>query len=357
MPSFQIGILGATGAVGQKFIRLLQGHPWFTISKLGASERSAGKIYRDAANWVEDMAMPETVAKLTVSEAKATEFKGVDFVFSGLDSSVASEIEGEFARAGIPVISNAKNYRTDPTVPLLIPEVNPDHIALIDEQTFTNDRSGWIVTNPNCVAVPLTTSLKPIHDAFGIEAVIVTSMQAISGAGYPGVPSLDILGNVIPFIGGEESKIHAEPLKLLGNLNNGKIDHADFPIQATATRVPVINGHLLSVTVQLQKKAQKISEVESAMWEWQSPITQLGLPSAPEFPLHVHTDERYPQPRLHADSHRGMQTAVGRIRKTNVMDIGYVAMAHNTVRGAAGGAILNAELLVKKEYLVNRSGN
>lgn len=351
MSSFQIGILGATGAVGQKFIRLLHGHPWFNISKLGASERSAGKSYRDAANWIEDIAMPKAIAKLTVSEAKASEFKGVDFVFSGLDSSVATEIEGEFARAGIPVISNAKNYRTDPTVPLLIPEVNPDHISLIDMQDFTVDRSGWIVTNPNCVAVPLTTSLKPLHDAFGIEAVIVTSMQAISGAGYPGVPSLDILGNVIPFIGGEESKIHAEPLKLLGTLQNGKIEHAAFPIQATATRVPVINGHLLSVTVQLNQKPKNSTDVEAAMREWQSPISDIGLPSAPEFPLHVHTDERYPQPRLHADSHRGMQTAVGRIRRSNVMDISYVAMAHNTVRGAAGGAILNAELLVKKGYL------
>ncbi len=350
MTKLNIGILGATGAVGQKFIRLLQNHPWFTIKALGASERSAGKPYREAANWIESIPMPGSVAELKVRNCESAEFDDVDFVFSGLDSSVATEIEADFAKAGIPVISNAKNYRTDPTVPLLVPEVNPDHIDLIKSQTFTADGSGWIVTNPNCVVVPLVTTLKPLHDAYGIEAVILTSMQAISGAGYPGVASLDILGNVIPLIGGEESKIHTEPHKLLGTMTDSGIDFADFPIQATATRVPVENGHMLSVTVGLKTKADA-SEVENAMKEWQSPISELGLPSAPSFPIHVHRDARYPQPRLHADSENGMQTAVGRIRNANVLDITYVAMAHNTVRGAAGGAILNAELLVEKGYL------
>lgn len=350
MPSYNAGILGATGAVGQKFIRLIQNHPWFTIKALGASERSAGKPYSEAANWVESTPMPDTVSKMSVRSCKADEFKDVDFVFSGLDSSVATEIEGEFARAGIPVISNAKNYRTDPTVPLLIPEVNPDHIGLIHEQNFTKDGSGWIVTNPNCVVVPLVTTLKPLHDAYGVKSVILTSMQAISGAGYPGVPSLDILGNVIPLIGGEESKIHEEPMKLLARLENGKLIHTDFPIQATATRVPVINGHLLSVTVGLEKKADA-SEAEKVMRNWKSPIADLELPSAPPNPIHIHDDERYPQPRLHADSEGGMQTAVGRVRNANVLDITYIAMAHNTVRGAAGGAILNAELLVKKGFI------
>jgi aspartate-semialdehyde dehydrogenase len=290
------------------------------------------------------------VKELVVKECKPEHFEGIDFVFSGLDSSVATEVEAEFARAGIPVISNAKNYRTDPTVPLLIPEVNPGHIELIHQQTFTKDGSGWIVTNPNCVAIPLTTTLKPLHDHFGIESVMVTSMQAISGAGYPGVPSLDILGNVVPFIGGEESKIEQEPLKLLGELKEGAVKFADFPVQATATRVPVINGHLLSVTVGLKKSADA-AEAEKVMREWESPIASLGLPSAPPKPIFVHDDERYPQPRLHADSEGGMQTAVGRIRNANVLDISYIAMAHNTVRGAAGGAILNAELLVKKGYI------
>ncbi len=351
MPNFKAGILGATGAVGQKFIRLLQGHPWFTIQALGASDRSAGKAYRDAANWVEDIAMPESVAGLEVRGCKSELFDDVDFVFSGLDSSVATEIEADFAKAGIPVISNAKNYRTDPTVPLLVPEVNSDHIELIREQTFTEDGSGWIVTNPNCVAIPLTMSLKPLHDNFGIDSVVLTSLQAISGAGYPGVPSLDILGNVIPLIGGEEPKIHEEPLKLLGKLKDGAIEHADFPVQATATRVPVINGHLLSITVKFKEAPSDFGEVEKAMKEWKSPIAGLNLPSAPEYPLFVHDDERYPQPRLHADSANGMQTAIGRVRPANVMDATYIAMAHNTVRGAAGGAILNAELLVKKGYI------
>jgi aspartate-semialdehyde dehydrogenase len=350
MPEFNVGILGATGAVGQKFIRLLQNHPWFTITALGASERSAGRSYREAANWIESIPMPESVSGITVRNCDSKEFGDVDFVFSGLDSSVATEIEKDFASAGIPVISNAKNYRTDPTVPLLIPEVNPDHIDLIKKQNFTSDGSGWIVTNPNCVVVPLVTSLKPLHDAFGISAVVLTSMQAISGAGYPGVASLDILGNVIPFIGGEESKIHTEPHKLLGSLKQEGLIFADFPIQATATRVPVENGHMLAVTVGLKEKAEA-GEAEKVMREWQSPIANLGLPSAPPYPIHVHNEERYPQPRLHADSEGGMQTAVGRIRNANVLDITYVAMAHNTVRGAAGGAILNAELLVEKGYL------
>ncbi|PWN05303.1 aspartate-semialdehyde dehydrogenase [Rhodohalobacter mucosus] len=350
MSKFNAGILGATGAVGQKFIRLLQNHPWFTITALGASERSAGKTYREAANWIEAVPMPDTVAGLSVRNCVSGEFDDVDFVFSGLDSSVATDIEKDFASAGIPVISNAKNYRTDPTVPLLIPEVNPDHIELIKKQKFTADGSGWIVTNPNCVVVPLVTSLKPLYDAFGIDAVVVTSMQAISGAGYPGVASLDILGNVVPYIGGEESKVESEPHKLLGKLNEEGILNASFPIQSTATRVPVENGHMLAVTVGLKNKASA-SDVIDAMKNWQSPIADLGLPSAPPFPIKIHEDERYPQPRLHADSENGMQTAVGRIRETRVLDISYIAMAHNTVRGAAGGAILNAELLVKKGYL------
>lgn len=351
MPDYRVGILGATGAVGQKFIRLLQNHPWFTISVLGASSRSAGKSYREAANWIESIELPQDISDMTVKQCRPELFSDVDFVFSGLDAAIAGDVERAFAEAGIPVISNAKNFRTDPSVPLLIPEVNPDHIELIKTQKFTNDGKGWIVTNPNCVAVPLTTSLKPLHDHFGIESVILTSMQAVSGAGYPGVASLDIIGNVIPFISNEEPKIHAEPMKLLGTLSGGKLTHADFPIQATATRVPVINGHLLSVTVGLKEKPGSADEVKEIYRNWKSPISLLDLPSAPEHPIFYHDDERYPQPRMHADSEAGMRTAVGRMRTSNVLDLSYVAMAHNTIRGAAGGAILNAELLVRKEYL------
>jgi aspartate-semialdehyde dehydrogenase len=351
MHSFQIGILGATGAVGQKFIRLLQGHPWFKIKALGASERSAGKTYRKAAHWIEAIELPEEVGDMQVSSCDPIAFKGVDFVFSGLDSSVATEIERNFAEAGIPVISNAKNYRMDETVPLMIPEVNPDHAKLIPIQTFTKDHSGWIVTNPNCVSVPLAMSLKPLQDAFGIESVVVTSMQSVSGAGYPGVPSLDITANVVPFIGGEEEKVQIESAKLLGELSSDNIQFADIKIQATAVRVPTIEGHLLSVSVDLKEKPSSISEVQETLTKWESPIAGLELPFSPMQPIKLYTDNRFPQPRLHADREGGMQTAIGRLRKGTVMDIGYVTMAHNTVRGAAGGAILNAELLVAKEFI------
>lgn len=351
MPQYKVGILGATGAVGQKFIRLLQNHPWFTIHALGASERSAGKTYREAANWIEPEEIPQGVSDITVKKCTAEAFSEVDFVFSGMDASVAGDIEKEFAQAGIPVISNAKNFRTDPTVPLLVPEVNPEHIELIKQQAFSSNGKGWIVTNPNCVVVPLVMSLKPLHDKYGVKSVILTSMQAISGAGYPGVPSLDILGNVIPLIGNEEPKIHAEPMKILGTLSGKAIQHANFPIQATATRVPVTNGHMLSVTVGLEQKPASADEAVQTIKSWKSPIAGHELPSAPEHPLYYHNDERYPQPRLHANSERGMRTAVGRMRESNVLDLSYVAMAHNTVRGAAGGAILNAELLVSKGFI------
>ena len=346
-----VGILGATGAVGQKFVRLLNNHPWFTVTKLGASQRSAGKKYKQAANWIEDVPLQSNIADIEVSLASPEFFEGVDFVFSGLDSSVAFEIEGAFARAGIPVISNAKNYRMNDTVPLLVPEVNPDHIALIDKQTFTEDDSGWIVTNPNCVAVPLSMALRPLHDAFGIETIILTTMQAVSGAGYPGVPSLDIMGNVIPFINGEEPKIAPETQKLLGVLENGVIDQPSFPLQATATRVPTINGHMISATVKLGKTPASIEEVESVLRNWKNPIEDLNLPSSPKQVINLHTDDRYPQPRLHSDWENGMQLHMGRLRTSEVFDISFVAMAHNTIRGAAGGAVLNAELLVEKGYL------
>lgn len=351
MKSFNVGILGATGAVGQKFIRLLRNHPWFTVKALGASERSAGNRYREAAHWIEDIEMPESVRDITVDACDPAQFKGIDFVFSGLDSSVASEIEREFAESGIPVISNAKNYRMHEQVPLLIPEVNPDHIEMITHQDFTDDGSGWIVTNPNCVSIPLAISLKPLHDAFGIKSVVVTSMQSVSGAGYPGVPSLDILGNVVPFIGGEEEKVQAESLKLLGKMKSGTVEFASFNIQSTAVRVPTIEGHLLSVTVKLADTPPSTKQVREAIESWESPIEDLDLPSAPERPIHLYSDDRFPQPRLHAYRENGMQTAVGRLRSAEVMDISYVTLAHNTVRGAAGGAVLNAELLAKKGFL------
>jgi aspartate-semialdehyde dehydrogenase len=351
MKNLNVGILGATGAVGQKFIRLLQEHPWFRIKALGASERSAGKNYRDAAQWVESIPLPDHIAGTTVRSCTPDEFSDIDFVFSGLDSSVAGEIEAAFAGAGIPVISNAKNFRMAEHVPLLVPEVNPDHTDLIRHQDFSKDGKGWIVTNPNCVVVPLVMAMKPLHDRYGIRSLVLTSLQAISGAGYPGVPSLDILGNVIPLISGEESKIQTEPLKLLGTLAGSAISFADFPIQATATRVPVRNGHMLSISASLKTKPNSRDEIIGTLKSWKSPLAGLNLPSAPEHPLYLHDDEHYPQPLLHADEERGMRTAIGRVRTGEVMDLSFIAMAHNTVRGAAGGAILNAELLVAKEIL------
>ncbi len=349
----KVGILGATGAVGQKFIRLLQNHPWFEIAALGASERSAGKKYVDAANWVEDMALPQDIATMQVRNCSPELFKDVSFVFSGLDSSVAYEIEGSFARAGIPVISNARNYRMEDHVPLLVAEINPDHTDLIKHQTFTKDGSGWIATNPNCVAVPLSVSMKPIGDAYGIESLIVTTMQAISGAGYPGVPSLDILGNVIPFISGEEPKIAPETQKVLGALNGNKVEPLSFPVQATCTRVPTLNGHVGAVTLKLKRKPASIDEVLEVIADFNAnnEIAKMGLPSAPETLIQVHAQNNYPQPRLHADQANGMQVHIGRMREAEVFDISYVVMAHNTIRGAAGGAILNAELLTKKGFI------
>lgn len=347
----KVGILGATGAVGQKFIRLLQGHPWFEIEALGASERSAGKKYKEAANWIEDVELPGYIKETTVKNCEPAEFSNVDFVFSGLDSSVAFEIEGAFARAGIPVISNAKNYRMDHSVPLLIPEINPDHTGLIKSQTFTEDGSGWIVTNPNCVAVPLSIALKPLYDAFGIEALILTTMQAVSGAGYPGVASLDILGNVVPFISGEEPKVGPETRKLLSTVDGNKVTLPEFPVHATATRVPTLNGHMISATVKLENPPAGLQELKAAYQNWKNPIADLELPFAPKNLYKLHEEEKYPQPRLHADWENGMQLHLGRLRKAEVFDVSFVAMAHNTIRGAAGGAILNAELLVKKGFL------
>lgn len=351
MNAFNAGILGATGAVGQKFIRLLDGHPWFRVKALGASGRSAGKKYREAAHWIEETEIPEDVAQMDVTLCDPGAFEGVDFVFSGLDSSVATDIERAFAEAGIPVISNAKNYRMFDSVPLLVPEVNPDHIELIESQQFTDDGSGWIVTNPNCVCVPLAMALRPLYDAFGIVSVIVTSLQAVSGAGYPGVPSLDILGNAVPFIGGEEDKIVTEPLKMLGKLSGNKVEDALFGIQATAVRIPTVNGHLLSVAVRLENPPSDIANVRAAFENWENPIGDLNLPSSPGKPIRLYHEDRFPQPRLHATRGNGMQLGVGRLRAGSVFDVSFMALAHNTIRGAAGGAILNAELLVKKGYL------
>lgn len=346
---FKAGILGATGAVGQKFIEVLTNHPWFEISVLAASERSAGKKYRDAVNWIGSKPIPTEVADLEVVEAKPG--FDADVVFSGLDANVAEEIERDFAAAGYPVVSNARNYRMKDDVPLLIPEVNPDHTKLIERQSWGS--GGYIVTNPNCSTVGLVTALRPLVDAFGVEVVQVVTMQALSGAGYPGVASLDALGNVVPYIGGEEEKMQTEPLKLLGKLEDGRVSPASIAISAHCNRVPVLEGHTEAVSVKLGQKVDA-ADVREVFKNYRSPIADLGLPSAPDPLFEIFDDPRFPQPRRHVELGNGMKVSIGRIRNCPVFDVKFVLLVHNTIRGAAGGAVLNAELLVKQGYLVHR---
>lgn len=343
---YRVGILGATGAVGQKFVEVLDGHPWFEITALAASSRSAGQKYRDVVNWIGSSMIPEHIAGQEVVDACPD--LDCDFVFSGLASSVAGTIERDFADAGYPVISNARNYRMHDNVPLVIPEVNPGHTALIDQQPWKN--GGFIVTNPNCSTVGLVCALRPLVDAFGVDKVQVTTMQALSGAGYPGVPTLDALANVVPFIRGEEDKVVSEPLKLLGTLYRGRIDPARITISAHCNRVPVLEGHLECVSVQLTDGADAAA-VRAVFGEFESPIRSYGLPSEPERLLHVFDDERFPQPRRHVELNRGMTVSIGRIRPCEVLGVKFIVLVHNTVRGAAGGAVLNAELLVEQGYL------
>ncbi len=349
MNRLRVGILGATGAVGQKFVELLDGHPWFDVAVLAASERSAGRRYREAANWIGSRAIPAEIAEMTVVETKPG--FDADVVFSGLDSSVAREIEGAFAEAGYPVISNARNYRMDEDVPLLIPEINPDHAALIEKQNWGG--GGFIVTNPNCSTVGLVCALKPLVDAFTVESVHVVTMQALSGAGYPGVASLDALGNVVPYIGGEEEKMATEPNKLLGQLVDGHVEPAGIRISAQCNRVPVLDGHLEAVSVKFGHHVD-VEDVKRAFVDFRSPIAADDLPTAPNPFIRVFEEDRFPQPRRHAELGRGMTVSVGRIRPCEVLDVKFVTLVHNTVRGAAGGALLNAELLVKNGYLKQR---
>lgn len=341
--TYRVGLLGATGAVGQTFIRLLSDHPWFTITDVAASERSAGNPYREAVNWLSGSPIPSAVADLEVKPT-APEALDCDFVFSGLSSSVAGEVERTFAEAGFPVISNAKNYRLHEDVPLLLPEVNPDHTALIDNQDWGSE--GFIVTNPNCSTVGLVCGLRPLMDAFTVEAVQVTMLQALSGAGYPGVPSLDAVGNVVPYIGGEEDKLATEPRKILGTLTNGRVEPADLPVSAQCTRVPVRNGHLACTSVRFREDVGP-ADVRQVLNDFRSPLADQPLPSRPDPFIQVLDAPDAPQPQRHVDAGNGMTVSVGRIQACAVNDVKFVLLSHNTIRGAAGGAILNAELLAQ----------
>ena len=337
-----VGILGATGSVGQMFVNLMQNHPWFEIAELAASERSQDKKYSDAVNWVIPRPLPEHIGNMIVKACEPN--LKCKIVFSGLDSKVAGEIESNFAKNGYIVISNSKNHRMFEDVPLLIPDINPDHLDLIRSQKYGK---GAIITNPNCSTIGLCMALKPLADNFGLEAVNVVTMQAISGAGYPGVASLDIIDNVVPYIGDEEGKMEIEPLKILGSLTNGKVDFAKFKISAHCNRVAVIDGHTECVSVKLNKKATE-EEIINAWRNYTSEPQKLNLPTAPKHPVYYFEKANYPQPKIHRNLENGMAASVGRLRECPLFDYKFVVLSHNTIRGAAGCAILNAELLVEK---------
>jgi aspartate-semialdehyde dehydrogenase len=351
-PKLKVGILGATGAVGQRFAQLLANHPWFEVAVLTASDRSVGKRYADACqHWLLRGGMPSALAELTVVPTEPDAIpRDVRLLFSALPGSTAGPVEEALAAAGFAVCSNASAHRMDPDVPLLIPDVNPEHARLIPRQQASRGWHGFIVTNPNCTTTHLVCALKPLHDAFGLASVSVVSMQALSGAGYPGVASLDILDNVIPYIPGEEEKVESEPRKLLGTLTDEGIQMADFTVTAQCNRVAVRNGHLEAVAVKLRSQAT-LAEVAAAMASYRGEPQRLGLPSAPDPAIIVHHEPDRPQPRLDRLAGNGMATSVGRLRPDPLFDYKFIVLGHNTIRGAAGGAILNAELLYAKGYL------
>ncbi len=337
----EVGVLGATGMVGQQFINQLAGHPWFDLTWLAASERSSGKRYADAAPWRLDTPIPEGVADRTVEGA--TPGSGPRLVFSALDANVAGPLEQAFADAGHLVVSNARNHRLDPAVPLLVPEVNADHLALLRAQSKLRGGKGAIVTNPNCSTVVLTMALAPLRP-FGLRSCLVSTMQAVSGAGYPGVASLDILGNVIPFISGEEEKIEAETRKILGSVSGDAVEMHPVAVSAHTNRVPVVDGHTETVAVALEKKTS-VAELRAAFDGFAGAPQRLGLPTAPKRPVLYMDEPNRPQPRFDAGRGRGMTVSVGRLRPCPVLGWKFVALGHNTVRGAAGAAVLNAELM------------
>ncbi|HMG74945.1 MAG TPA: aspartate-semialdehyde dehydrogenase [Pyrinomonadaceae bacterium] len=340
----RVGILGATGVVGQRFIQLLEHHPQFEVTALAASDRSQGKTYAEACTWRLPGEMPDHVKKIVVQPPAPP--LDCDFVFSSLPGEIAGVTEVDFARAGFPVITNSSPHRMDADVPLLIPEVNPEHLELITAQrTARGYGRGYLVTNPNCSTIVIAMALAPLHRSFGVEACIATTMQAISGAGYPGVASLDITDNVLPFIGGEEEKIESETMKILGRVDGATIKGAAMKVSAQCNRVNVIDGHLAAMRVKLSEAAS-LDQVRAALASFTSLPQELNLHSAPAQPIIVRDELDRPQPRLDRDAGNGMSVSVGRIAPDNVLDYRLVALGHNTIRGAAGAAILNAELLV-----------
>jgi aspartate-semialdehyde dehydrogenase len=340
-----VGVLGATGSVGQKFIQLLNNHPNFSVKEIAASERSEGKKYSEAVNWILPDAIPDEVGNLKVKSVKDT-FSS-KLIFSALDASIAGEVEEYYASKGHIIVSNSKNHRWGKHIPLLIPEVNPEHLELLKYQEYG---AGAIVTNPNCSTIGLVLALKPLYDNFGFSEINVVTMQALSGAGYPGVSSLDILDNVIPFIGGEEEKLEREPKKILGVLENNQVRLAKFKISAQTHRVAVKDGHLEAVQINLKTKV-KAEEIIKVWKNFRALPQKLKLYSAPLNPIYYFSENNYPQPRLHRDIDKGMASSIGRLRECNLFDFKFEVLSHNTVRGAAGGAILCAELMLAEKYI------
>ncbi len=347
MKKIKVAVLGATGMVGQRFISLLEGHPFFELTDLAASERSAGKRYGDAASWYLESEMPESVQDRVVSEINPKVIDA-DIVFSALPSDVAMDVEPAFARAGFTVASNASAYRDEADVPLLIPEINPEHLGLLEVQRRNRGWDGAIITNPNCTSIVLTLSLKPLYDSFGIDRLFVTSMQALSGAGYSGVSAMSIIDNVIPYISGEEEKVESESHKILGSFDDGAIKDAEFKISASCNRVFTSDGHLESVFINLSEKPS-VDEVEDAFKSFGGLPQKLGLPTAPKPPIVLRSESDRPQPRFDRMAGAGMAISVGRVRKDSIFDIKYSVLGHNTIRGAAGASILNAELFAREK--------
>lgn len=337
-----VAILGATGAVGQTFIRLLADHPWFEVAEVAASERSEGKSYAEATRWLEGK-MPEAVANMTVKSVDASRISS-PIAFSALDSSVAGDVERAFASAGKFVLSNAKNFRMDADVPLVIPEVNADHMQLLDRQRKERGWKGAIITNANCAATVAAVALAPLEQKFGIEKLFLVTMQAVSGAGYPGVPSLDILGNVIPYIADEEPKLELEMKKLLGKYSAGAIEFAPMKVSSHTNRVAVEHGHTVCITASFKTRVTPEMAIDT-LRSWRGHESTWNLPSRPAKPLAVADEPNRPQPRRDVNAGNGMTVTVGRVRPDPILDIRMVALGHNTIRGAAGGSVLNAELL------------
>jgi aspartate-semialdehyde dehydrogenase len=342
---YPIGILGATGMVGQRYIQLLENHPWFEVVWVAASDRSSGKTYGEAAKWRLDTPLPERIARMTVAPAEPEGAPKV--IFASVDAAIARELEPRFAAAGCAVVSNSSAFRMTPNVPLVIPEVNAEHLHLIEEQPTRKQSGGYIVTNSNCSAMGLVIALKPLEERFGIEQIIVTTMQAVSGAGYPGVASMDILDNVVPYIGSEEEKMEAETLKLLGKLEGHAVTPLAARISASCNRVPVVDGHTESVSLKLGNKLGRPVTREDVLAAWAEfrPLAGQKLPSAPEQPIEWAPQIDRPQPRLDRNRGKGMTVTVGRLRPCGVLDWKFTLLSHNTIRGAAGATILNAELL------------